>query len=155
MSHCNIRGTWELEDNNQNEESLNSGTEGEWKLHKDEEVGDREFAMRQWNHDRDKTTLEGEWSLQEGKIWSGDTVTTTTSSSTAHLEPVHPGIRDKWREKYCCCDHLTEIKIFITIFGLINLGIMASGGVGFGLGLTNNHREETFKYLMVIQPKSL
>ena len=26
---------------------------------------------------------------------------------------------------------------------------MASGGVGFGLGLSNNHREETFKYLMV------
>ena len=55
----------------------------------------------------------------------------------------------RWKRRFCCCDHQTEIKIFITIFGLINLGIMASGGVGFGLGLSNNHREETFKYLMV------
>ena len=93
--------------------------------------------MRQWSTDGVKTALEGEWSLQEGKIWS-DKSEVTTTSSTANLEPVQ--LRDKWRERYCCCDHLTEIKIFITIFGLINLGIMASGGVGFGLGLTNNHR---------------
>ena len=58
--------------------------------------------------------------------------------------------RQRWQRRFCCCDHLTEIKIFITIFGLINLGIMGSGGVGFGLGLTNNHKEETFKYLMVL-----
>ena len=84
----------------------------------------------------------GEWRLQEEKIWGVEYTTTDSKDKGEERNGV-------LRTKYCCCDHLTEIKIFITIFGLINLGIMASGGVGFGLGLTNNNREETFKYLMV------
>ena len=138
--------------NNNNEESLNSGIEGEWKLHKEDVSGTREFAMREWGDgdNRKQSTEGGEWKLQEGKIWGVELTVT----------PEDPGINDggikeavterkKWSRKFCCCDHLTEIKIFITIFGLINLGIMASGGVGFGLGLSNTHKEETFKYLMV------
>ena len=33
-----------------------------------------------------------------------------------------------------CCQQQTEIRVFITLFALINLGILAAGGVGFALG---------------------
>ena len=149
-----IRRTWELEGgNNNNEESLNSGIEGEWKLHKEDVSGTREFAMREWGDDdnRKQVTECGEWKLQEGKIW-GVELTVTPEDHGINEGGIKETVaeRKRWKRKFCCCDHLTEIKIFITIFGLINLGIMASGGVGFGLGLSNTHKEETFKYLMVI-----
>ena len=109
--------------------------------------------MREWGDDdnRKQVTEGGEWKLQEGKIW-GVELTVTPEDHGINEGGIKETVaeRKRWKRKFCCCDHLTEIKIFITIFGLINLGIMASGGVGFGLGLSNTHKEETFKYLMVI-----
>ena len=163
-----IRGTWEVDGGNQsqNEESLNSGLEGEWKLHGEAEAGSREFAMREWGEagvGNGKPVIAGgggEWKLEPGepggreeRIWGVELTVTPGGSSIRggggadSQDPTHAV--QSWNRRFCCCDHLTEIKIFITIFGLINLGIMASGGVGFGLGLTNNHKEDTFKYLMV------
>ena len=162
-----IRGTWEVDGGNQsqNEESLNSGLEGEWKLHGEEEAGSREFAMREWGEagvGNGKPVIAGgggEWKLEPGepggreeRIWGVElTVTPGGGGGTDATQDPAASAGQSWKRKFCCCDHLTEIKIFITIFGLINLGIMGSGGVGFGLGLTNSHKEDTFKYLMVTQ----
>ena len=63
-----IRGTWEVEAGSpsQNEESLNSGIEGEWKLHGEAEAGTREFAMRQWGETGGGSgePVSGEWRLE-------------------------------------------------------------------------------------------
>ena len=69
-----IRGTWEVDGGNQsqNEESLNSGLEGEWKLHGEAEAGSREFAMREWGEagvGNGKPVIAGgggEWKLEPG-----------------------------------------------------------------------------------------
>ena len=154
-----IRGTWEVEggSQSQNEESLNSGIEGEWKLHGEAEAGTREFAMRQWGETGGGSgePVNGEWRLEQGEtgggqIWGVElTVTPGGGGATDTTQDPAASAGQSWKRRFCCCDHLTEIKIFITIFGLINLGIMGSGGVGFSLGLTNSHKEDTFKYLMV------
>ena len=118
-----------------------TGVEGEWKLQGEEERARTEFAMREWGDQTGEARLSegGQWRLEEGKGWSEK----MTEDQLEEVSPA-PGRR------ICCCDHVTEIKIFITIFGIINLGVMASGGVGFGLGLGMHHNaEDTFKYLMV------
>ena len=155
LQDFDCRGTWQVERQQSNpEESLNSGTEGEWRQDGAEQnnnnVNNNKDGEQNNVNNSDVKNSEvkqememkdgGEWRLQEDKIWGVELTTAENKSEDK------TGV---WRTKYCCCDHLTEIKIFITIFGLINLGIMASGGVGFGLGLTNTHREDTFKYLMV------
>ena len=150
-----VRGRWEVEDGAGNEESLNSGLEGEWKLQQEETAGTREFAMREWSRPAAADTPSpGEWQLQEQPApagpWPQPATTTSPGQGAGQGAGQVTGQGEpRWRRRLCCCDHLTELKIFITVFGLINLGIMAAGGVGFGLGLTNNHKEETFKYLMV------
>ena len=138
-----FRGKWELEKGHQsldNEESLNSGLEGEWRhgeaCETREESGEAD--------DNDKAG-QIECSLSSSKIWGVELTTQQHSSNNTTSAAVEDAVD---RSKYCCCDHLTEIKIFLTIFGLINLGIMASGGVGFALSLSSDHTEETFKYLM-------
>ena len=146
-----VRGRWEVEDGPGNEESLNSGLEGEWKLQQEEAAGTREFAMREWSRPAAADTPSpGEWQLQEQPApaapWPEPAATTSPGQGAGQVTSQGEA---RWRRRLCCCDHLTELKISITVFGLINLGIMAAGGVGFGLGLTNNHKEETFKYLMV------
>ena len=113
--------------------------------------------MREWGEaGSGKPVMGGEWRLEPGeiagsRIWGVELTVTPGGSGGAedNSQDSAASAAQRWKRRFCCCDHLTEIKIFITIFGLINLGIMGSGGVGFGLGLTNNHKEDTFKYLMV------
>ena len=131
-----------------------SGVEGEWKLKGEEERASREFAMREWGEDSSQTSISegGQWRLQEAggdKAWpekmgeDEDPLAEVSSSSPE---------QKKGERRVCCCDEVTEIKIFITVFAIINLGIMAAGGVGFGLGLTlHSNGEDTFKYLMVME----
>ena len=112
-----------------------TGVEGEWKLQGEEERARTEFAMREWG---DGT---GQARPSEGGQWRLEEKMTEDQMEVSRPAP---------ERRICCCDHVTEIKIFITIFGIINLGVMASGGVGFGLGLGMHHNaEDTFKYLMV------
>ena len=91
--HCLYRGTWEVDGGNQsqNEESLNSGLEGEWKLHGEAEAGSREFAMREWGETgggNGKQGEGGEWKLEPGepggreeRIWGVELTVTPGSSS--------------------------------------------------------------------------
>ena len=126
-----------------------SGVEGEWKLKGEEERASREFAMREWGEDISQTSISegGQWRLEE----AGDK---TWPEKIADHEEDEVGSPEqkKSERRVCCCDQVTEIKIFITVFAIINLGIMAAGGVGFGLGLTlQTNGEDTFKYLMVME----
>ena len=124
------------------EVSLTGGLEGEWKLQGEEERARTEFAMREWGEEAGQARLSegGQWRLEGGgKVWQ-------ERIEAEELEDASP----PKERRICCCDQVTEIKIFITVFGIINLGIMALGGVGFGLGLTmKQNMEDTFKYLMV------
>ena len=119
-----------------------TGVEGEWKLQGEEERARTEFAMREWGDQTGEARLSegGQWRLEEGKAWADN----------INVDQLEELKTPAGQRRVCCCDHLTEIKVFITIFGIINLGIMASGGVGFGMGLTmHQNAEDTFKYLMV------
>ena len=124
-----------------------TGVEGEWKLKGEEERARREFAMREWGEETSQTSISegGQWRLQEAgdKTWPEKIV--------EDEDEVGSPEQKKSERRVCCCDQVTEIKIFITVFAIINLGIMAAGGVGFGLGLNlNTNGEDTFKYLMVM-----
>ena len=130
-----------------------SGVEGEWKLKGEEERARREFAMREWGEESSQTSISegGQWRLQEAggdKAWP-DKMGEDDEDPLAEVSASSPE-QKKGERRVCCCDEVTEIKIFITVFAIINLGIMAAGGVGFGLGLTlHSNGEDTFKYLMV------
>ena len=124
-----------------------SGVEGEWKLKGEEERASREFAMREWGEETSQTSISegGQWRLEEAgeKTWPD-------KMADHEEDEVGSAEQKKSERRVCCCDQVTEIKIFITVFAIINLGIMAAGGVGFGLGLNlQTDGEETFKYLMV------
>ena len=134
-----------LIDNSSGRTSL-SGVEGEWKLKGEEERASKEFAMREWGEDTSQTSISegGQWRLEE----AGDK--TWPEKIGEHEDEVGSLEQKKCERRVCCCDQVTEIKIFITVFAIINLGIMAAGGVGFGLGLNlQTNGEDTFKYLMV------
>ena len=95
-----------------------------------------------WNNTK---VHSAQWRLQEAgdKTWPEKIV--------EDEDEVGSSEQKKSERRVCCCDQVTEIKIFITVFAIINLGIMAAGGVGFGLGLNlNTNGEDTFKYLMVM-----
>ena len=128
-----------------------SGVEGEWKLKGEEERARREFAMREWGEDSCGGSISegGQWRLQEA---GGDRTWPDKMEDEDPLAGEGSAEQKKGERRVCCCEQVTEIKIFITVFAIINLGIMAAGGVGFGLGLTlQTNGEDTFKYLMVME----
>ena len=115
----------------------------------EEERARREFAMREWGEETSQTSISegGQWRLEEA---GGDR--TWPEKMGQEEDEVGSPEEKKCERRVCCCDQVTEIKIFITVFAIINLGIMAAGGVGFGLGLNlQTDGEDTFKYLMVLE----
>ena len=105
--------------------------------------------MREWGEETSQTSISegGQWRLEEA---GGDR--TWPEKMGQEEDEVGSPEEKKCERRVCCCDQVTEIKIFITVFAIINLGIMAAGGVGFGLGLNlQTDGEDTFKYLMVLE----
>ena len=123
--------------------------EGEWRLGGDE--GSREFTMREWEDKGrlGKMTKEvegGEWDLRSGRGWGEGGVSFSDGGDTSVTEEVE---EEEQIEQICCCNEVTGVKILITIFAVINLGIIATGGVGFTLGLVD-YWSDLFTPVMVI-----
>ena len=106
------------------EESLNSGVEGEWRLQGEVEGISREFVMRQWGDGgRSEEGEEGEWDLRKGRVW-GNGVRCSDSLDTWGTDKLAKvgDTRRQW-----CCDQLTEISVFISLFAVFNLCFFATG----------------------------
>ena len=125
--------------------------EGEWRLGGGE--GSREFTMREWE---DKGTWGkitrdregGEWDLRRGRGWGEGGVGSLESGDTS-ITVV--SMNEEEEKTICCSGDLAGIKILITLSGVINLGIIAAGGVGFTLGLVEGWSDkDLFTSTMVI-----
>jgi len=78
----------------------------------------------------------GEWDFRSGSDWVQQNYLYTGKLSTS--------------DKSCLCNEMTMSKILIIIFTLLNLTMIASGGVVFTLGLTGYWRNHNnFSQLMV------
>ena len=113
-----------MDGSTETEESLNSGVEGEWRLQGEVEGINMEFAMRQWeNGGRSEEGGEGEWDLRKGRVW-GNGVSCSDSLDTWGTEELGE-VGDTGRQ--WCCDQLTEISVFISLFAVFNLCFLATG----------------------------
>ena len=124
--------------------------EGELRLV--EEEGSKEFTMRELEDNRRRGIMRdvggGEWDLRSGRVWG--------ERGVSGLKRDNTGVTGKLGEEeqietICCCDEVTGVKILITLFAVINLGIIATGGIGFTLGLVDYWSEQDlFTPVMVI-----
>ena len=93
----------------------------------------------------------GEWGLKS--VWEGGRVACSESGFTDDTEDM------KYEEdgsRVCCCDAVSGVKILVTLFAVINLGIIATGGVGFTLGLVDYWSDQDlFTSVMVIITNSI
>ena len=114
--------------------------EEDWRLRGEE--GGREFTMREWQDKERWITRKdegGEWDLRTGKGWEeGGVINTVNINTDVRDEKTEEEISDD----VCCCDEITGVKILVTIFAVSNLGIIATGGVGFTLGLVDYWSEQ-------------
>ena len=107
-----------MDGSTETEESLNSGVEGEWRLQGEVEGINMEFAMRQWEDGgRSEEGGEGEWDMRKGGVW-GNSVRCSDSLDTWGTGEL-ANVGDTGR--LWCCDQLTEISIFISLFAVFNL----------------------------------
>ena len=88
----------------------------------------------------------GEWGLKS--VWEGRRAACSQNGYTEDTEDL------KYEEdgsRVCCCDAVSGVKILVTLFAVINLGIIATGGVGFTLGLVDYWSDQDlFTSVMVI-----
>ena len=113
-----------MDGSTETEESLNSGVEGEWRLQGEVEGISREFAMRQWEDSgRSEEGGVGERDLRKEIVW-GNSVRCSESLDTWGTEELEK-VGDNGR--LWCCDQLTEISIFISLFAVFNLCFLATG----------------------------
>lgn len=136
-----VRGEWKVEQGTEEEESgqyRSLGAEGEWRLGGADET--REFTMRDWGNQPPSLGEGGEWDLRSGRDWG----------------EVKNEIRDDEDEReeeggtFCCCSELFGVKVVLAVFAVFNLGIIATGGVGFTLGLVNYWEgADLFTFIMI------
>ena len=124
--------------------------EGEWRLGGGE--GSREFTMREWEDKGrwGKMTREvegGEWDLRSGRGWGEGGVSCSDGGDTSVTEEVE---EEEQIEKLCCCDEVIGVKILIILFAVINLGIIATGGIGFTLCLVDYWSDLFTAFLVII-----
>ena len=125
--------------------------EGEWRLEGD--GGSKEFTMREWGDkgrwgQMAREGEGGEWDLKRGRGWGEGGV---TSPESVDMKIFGESKEEEEIGKVFCCDSLTGVKILITLFGVINLGIIATGGMGFTLCLVDYWSEQDlFTSVMVI-----
>ena len=80
--------------------------------------------MRQWEDSgRSDEGEEGEWGLRKGRVW-GTGVSCSDSLDTWGTEQLTE-TGDTGR--LWCCDQLTEISVFISLFAVFNLCFLATG----------------------------
>ena len=153
---------WDVSNDSEPEDSLNSGKfshvgeesevqfdgrEGDWRLH----GGNREFTMREWGDEErvgDKKRREegGEWDLKS--VWEKNRVAYSDSGCTDELETQET---DEDESRVCCCNVVSGVKTLVTLSAVINLATIATGGVGFTLGLVDYWGDQDlFTSVMVI-----
>ena len=126
---------WDISKESEPEDSLNSG--------KFSLVGDEDY--NEGEKGEQKGDLRGEWDLRS--VW-GDRLGTGWSESGVDTDSED----DIKHRRVCCCDAVSGAKTLVSLFAVINLGIIATGGVGFTLGLVGYwSNEEIFPSIMVIK----
>ena len=109
------------------------GREGEWRVHGES----KEFTMRKWvdqgrADDMKRRDEGGEWNLKS--VWEKDRV---TCSEVGYSDDMENTAQEEGGSKVCCCDAVSGVKTLVTLFAVINLGTITTGGVGFTLGLVD------------------
>ena len=153
---------WDVSNDSEPEDSLNSGKfshvgeepevqfdggKGEWRLH----GGSREFTMREWGEegrvgDEKRREEGGEWDLKS--VWEKSRVAYSDSGCTDELETQE---MDEEESRVCCCNVVSGVKTLVTLSAVINLATIATGGVGFTLGLVDYWGDQDlFTSVMVI-----
>ena len=118
---------------------------GDWRLVWAGEEGSKEFAMREWGGTcggkPEHMIWEsdgGEWDLRSGR----ELVDGMGVKKNVELESSN--------QTDFCLDERRLVTVVVILFALINLAIIATGGVGFTLCLVNYWREQDMlTYVMV------
>ena len=127
----------------------------EWRLSGEE--GTKEFSNREWKDSRKWGKLlrereGGEWDLRSGNTWGDQGV---NLSDIGHSMVTEESMKEEDEFPLWCCSQLRAVNILITIFAMINLGLMATGCVGFTLCLVEYWSEHLFTSFMVIIIESI
>ena len=155
------RGGWDVSAGSDQDETLSSGQfrqVGEkeknghprkWKLSGEE--GTKEFSNREWEDSRKWGKLlrereGGEWDLRSGNTWGDQGV---NLSDIGHSMVTEESMKEEEFPTWCC-SKLRAVNILVTIFAVINLGLVATGCVGFTLCLVEYWSEHLFTSVMVI-----